>query len=97
MALEDGESYATSLGIDHFSASAKTGKNITEIFKRMTERKCLLIDKFLGIIVQSGSKKTARLNQRGMFNTAAFDDDIRNSGFNLSEKTKPKEKKGCKC
>ena len=39
VALEEGESYATSLGIDHFSASAKTGKNINEIFKRMTERK----------------------------------------------------------
>ena len=51
MALEEGESYATSLGIDHFSASAKTGKNITEIFKRMTERKCLLTDNKLGIIV----------------------------------------------
>lgn len=90
MALEDGESYATSLGIDHFSASAKTGKNITEIFKRMTERKCFHIDKFSGIIVQSGSKKTAKLNQRGMFNTAAFDDDIRNSGFNLdSMKNRP--------
>ena len=49
--MEDGESYATSLGIDHFSASAKTGKNITEIFKRMTERKCFHIDMFSGIIV----------------------------------------------
>ena len=39
VALEEGESYATGLGIDHFSASAKTGKNIDEIFKRMTERK----------------------------------------------------------
>ena len=39
VALEDGENYAKNLGLDHFSASAKTGKNINEIFKRLTERK----------------------------------------------------------
>ena len=39
VALVDGENYAKSLGLDHYSASAKTGKNITEVFKRLTERK----------------------------------------------------------
>ena len=27
-----------SLGVDHFSASAKTGKNVNDVFKRLTER-----------------------------------------------------------
>ena len=100
VALEEGESYATSLGIDHFSASAKTGKNINEIFKRMTERKCKKFDILLGIVVAGGNKKAAsKMNQRGMFNAAAFEDDMnsRPSTFNLGQKQKAAKKGGCKC
>lgn len=39
IALEEGENYARSLGVDHFSASARTGHNIKEIFKKLTESK----------------------------------------------------------
>jgi len=37
--LAAAEEYAKNLGIDHFSASAKTGKNVPEIFKQITESK----------------------------------------------------------
>ena len=37
--LAAAEEYAKNLGIDHFSASAKTGKNVSEIFKQITESK----------------------------------------------------------
>jgi GTPase SAR1 family protein len=36
---EEAEKYAASLGLDHFSASARTGQNVKEIFKVLTERK----------------------------------------------------------
>ena len=31
--LDEAESYARQLGLDHFSASARTGSNVEEIFK----------------------------------------------------------------
>ena len=37
--LEQGENYARSLGLDHMSTSARTGHNVKEIFKTLTERK----------------------------------------------------------
>lgn len=37
---EQAEKYAASLGIDHFSTSARTGNNVKEIFRVLTERKC---------------------------------------------------------
>jgi GTPase SAR1 family protein len=33
------EEYAKKLGMDHFSASAKTGKNVSEIFQQITSSK----------------------------------------------------------
>lgn len=57
VALVDGENYAKSLGIDHFSASAKTGKNITEVFKRLTERKYFRNLIFVGIVAGRPVKK----------------------------------------
>ena len=57
VALVDGENYAKSLGLDHFSASAKTGKNITEVFKRLTERKCRYVLTGVGIVAMKPAKK----------------------------------------
>jgi small GTP-binding protein len=37
--LTDAEDYAKQLGVQHFSASARTGSNIKEIFKALTESK----------------------------------------------------------
>ena len=37
--LSVAEDYAKNLGLDHFSASAKTGKNVSEIFRQITESK----------------------------------------------------------
>lgn len=63
VALSDGENYAKSLGLDHFSASAKTGKNITEVFKRLTERKSAVIVTVEGIVAGRPvkSKKVAKV------------------------------------
>ncbi len=36
---EEAEKYAQGLGLDHFSASARTGNNVKEIFTVLTERK----------------------------------------------------------
>ena len=47
-----------------------------------------------------GNKKAAsKMNQRGMFNAAAFEDDMnsRPSPFNLGQKQKAAKKGGCKC
>jgi len=39
ISLADAEDYAKRLKIDHYSASARTGKNVNAIFKALTERK----------------------------------------------------------
>jgi hypothetical protein len=37
--LADAESYARNLSLLHYSASARTGANVQEIFSNLTERK----------------------------------------------------------
>jgi GTPase SAR1 family protein len=37
--LTDAEDYAKQLGVQHFSASARTGFNVKEVFKALTESK----------------------------------------------------------
>ena len=37
--LADAEQYAKNLSLLHFSASARTGMNVQEIFQNLTERK----------------------------------------------------------
>ena len=37
--LDEAESYAKNLGLDHFSASARNGHNVKELFRQLTERK----------------------------------------------------------
>ena len=41
--LQDAEDYARQLGVQHFSASARTGNNVKELFKALTESKLVLI------------------------------------------------------
>ena len=38
--LADAEQYAKNLSLLHYSASARTGMNVQEIFQNLTERKC---------------------------------------------------------
>ena len=47
--LHDAEDYARQLGVQHFSASARTGNNVKELFKALTESKFVL--KSLNIFV----------------------------------------------
>jgi hypothetical protein len=66
----------------------------------MTERKCNKFNIYSGIVVAGGSKKTAsKMNQRGMFNAAAFEDDMnsRPSTFKINQKKNAPKKGGCKC
>lgn len=37
--LADAEDYAKKLAVDHYSASARTGTNVKQVFKSLTERK----------------------------------------------------------
>jgi hypothetical protein len=39
ISVSDADEYAKKLKIDHYSASARTGKNVNTIFKALTERK----------------------------------------------------------
>jgi GTPase SAR1 family protein len=36
--LKDAEDYAKKINVDHYSASAKTGKNVQAVFKALTEK-----------------------------------------------------------
>jgi GTPase SAR1 family protein len=39
---ESAEAYARKIGVDHYLASAKTGHNVNDVFRTLTERKSLL-------------------------------------------------------
>ncbi len=36
---ENAEAYARKIGVDHYLASAKTGHNVIDVFRTLTERK----------------------------------------------------------
>lgn len=40
---ESAEAYARKIGVDHYLASAKTGHNVNDVFRTLTERKYLLL------------------------------------------------------
>lgn len=63
--LADAEDYAKDLGVNHYSASARTGQNVKEIFKALTERK--YIDKNLILFSQAlcwARQQTNRIKTR---------------------------------
>jgi len=103
--LADAEDYAKQLGVQHFSASARTGSNVKTIFKTLTERKSFLplANLCAGIVLGKAANKQNRklkTNTRGMINVQGIDieDDENNRGFEIrgSEyKPKTKKKKCC--
>ena len=88
------EDYAKQIGVDHFSASARTGNNVNDIFKSLTER----------IIMCKAANKQIKnkANTRGMLNVKGIDIDNDSDGdggmkLRRSTKKKPKDGKGCGC
>ena len=57
---ESAESYARKIGVDHYLASAKTGANVIDVFRTLTERKCFVSCLFMctlvGIVANKSSK-----------------------------------------
>ena len=88
------EDYAKQISVDHFSCSARTGNNVNEVFKSLTER----------IVVSKAANKTVKnkANTRGMLNVKGIDIDNDSDGDNgmklrRSTKRKASDKKGCAC
>lgn len=110
---ESADAYARKIGVDHYLASAKTGHNVIDVFRTLTESKFpfsfFIIFKFtrIGIVANkaanAGAKK--KVNTRGMLNVKGLDidqDSDEPHGIELSaslyRKTDKKKKEGgCKC
>lgn len=99
------------MGLEHFSASAKTGHNVQEVFKQLTERKytfslSLNLLNFLlaGIVQYKLQKKPTskkKKQQRGMLNVEGVDldddDDFGGQSLRPSIAAKPEKKKKRSC
>ena len=105
--LQEAEDYAKQLGVQHFSASARTGSNVKDIFKYLTESKFFylyfhpfaLVEIVIGKAATKQSRKL-KTNTRGMINVQGIDievDESNNRGFNIrsSERNPKKKKKKC--
>jgi len=106
--LADAEEYAKKLMVSHFSASARTGNNVKQVFKALAESKWfyLLINFVcysLGIVMSKAANKankSRKVVSRGMLNVKGIDlddDDENDQPIQLrsSEYKAKKQKKKC--
>jgi GTPase SAR1 family protein len=107
---ESAETYSRKIGVDHYLASAKTGHNVEDVFRTLTESKfSFFLSKIMciGIVANKANNASAKkkVNTRGMLNVKGLyidQDDDESHGIELSaslyRKTDKKKKDGgCKC